>query len=399
MDQGGNATQTIRFVSGMDQVNPAEWDACVADNSPFMRHAFLRALETGAVAVADRGYAPHHLLVRDGGGRLVGAAPLYFKSHSQAEIGSDFGWSLAHERAVGAYYPKLQVECPACPNPGPRLLVRPDQNAAALRTTLIAALKDQVRTAGVSSVHVNFTSVEDWVALKQHGFLCDAGLRFVWTNRGYADFEQFLADIKSDRRGMIRRERRDVHDSRLTFERLEGVDITAAFIEDFVPLYLSTYEKYGTPSLFSSGMFQALRAGMSEQLMFQTARLDGALVAATMFMHDDRGLVAMHWGTRIDKRFLHFELTYYQGIEFAIQRGFATLDVGPIGNHKAPRGFPAMPSLYAHWFADEGFARMLAPGIARRMQTVRAKKAEVDLLSGFRRDLGCEAWPEAVDVI
>ncbi|MGV8985947.1 MAG: GNAT family N-acetyltransferase [Cypionkella sp.] len=388
----------MEFVSGLDQVGPAEWDACVPDGNPFMRHAFLQALETGGTAVADKGYVARHLLLRDEAGILVAAAPLYLKSHSEAEIGSDFGWGLAHARAVGPYYPKLQVECPACPIPGPRLLMRPGSDNSAMKATLISALKDEARTAGVSSVHVNFTTLDDCIDLRQQGFLCDAGLRFVWSNRGYSTFEQFLGDLKGDRRGMIRRERREVQSSQLTFDQVEGADITAAFINDFLPLYLSTYEKYATSAQMSPATFHALRESMADRMVFQVARLDGELVAATMFMHGGDGLTAMHWGSRIDMRFLHFELTYYRGIEYAIERGLATLDVGPTGDHKAPRGFPAMPSLFAHWFVDEGFAKMLVPGIARRMQTVRAKKADLDMLSGFRRDLGHEAWPEALDV-
>ena len=214
---------------------------------------------------------------------------------------------------------------------------------------------------------------------------------------GLHSFEDFLGDLKGARRGMIRSERKAVCGNRLTFERVEGSLITPAFIDDFMPLYLSTYAKYGSPALISSMGFHLLRENMAEQMVFHVALLDDDLVAATMFMYGGDTLYALHWGTRIDVPFLHFELTYYQGVELAIERNFKHFDAGPVGKHKPPRGLAAMPSFHSHWFADAEFAQMVAPGMARRMQTVLAQKAELDLISAYRPALGREAWPEFAD--
>lgn len=396
MNSSSDHCVSVERAFGIDQIRPEEWDACVTDGNPFVRHAYLTAIEAYGVAVAENGYVPRHLLLRNRSGQLVAAAPLYLKSHSDAEIGSDFGWSLAHERAVGPYYPKLQVESPVTPTPGPRLLVRPGPGEQDSRAALVDALRAEVVATDVSSLHANFLKPEDWRCLQAHGFLCDIGVRFAWFNPGYANFDSFLADLKGRRRGMIRRERREFSGTRLTFERLEGDDITPRFIDDFVPLYASTYEKYGTPTPLTTGTFHHLRETSAQHMMFTTARLDGDLVAAVMFMHGGDTLYALHWGGRINQRFLHYELTYYQGIEFAIEHGFANFDAGPGGVHKPPRGLSAVPSLNAHWFRSAEFARLLANGIDRRIKTVLAQMVELDRISAFKPGLGRSEGVEGI---
>lgn len=361
----------IERASGVAAVDPAEWDACAPD-ATFTSHAWLAALEACGPALPSEGWTPRHLLARDAEGRLAAIAPLYLKAHSDLEIGSDFGWSLAHERAVGPYYPKLQVEVPGTPWPGSRLMVGDGPKVAERRAALVDALIEASDADGVSSLHLTFLTSEEWKTLAARGFLCDYGIRFVWHNRGYSTFEDFLGDAKSRNRRMIRWERRRLREHELRFEFIEGEAITPQFIDNFIPLYRATFEKYGgRPPLEATG-FHQLRDTLRDRLMFTVAVTGEDIVAAVMYVKEPDALVAMHWGASVQVPFLHFELSYYMGIEYAIAHGLARFDVGPVGKHKTNRGFAPEPSFAAHWFRDEGFAQKLRPGLERRMETVRA---------------------------
>ena len=386
----------LHQISAIDQVRAEEWNACAADGNPFVQHAYINALETSGAAGAQNGYLARHLLVRDRDGVLVAVAPTYVKGHSYAEIGSDFGWSVAHERMVGPYYPKLQVEVPNTPTPGRRLLVRPGGCAEAAKAVLVDGLLKEMSGSSLSSLHISFLDCEDWHFLRSKGFLCDIGIRFVWSNAGYTDFEDFLRDLKTVRRAKIRRERREFAGSNLRFHRVEGEAITRDFIGHFVPLFLSTYTKYETPPPLNANTFHKLRDSMSGSLMFNTAYLKDELVAATMFMFGGRTLYALHWGSAIQQRFLHYELTYYQGIEFAIERGFETFDGGPVGQHKPPRGLRPVPSLYAHRFANREFASLVEKGNSRRVEAVLAQIAALEDIYAFRTGLGVNSDAAAI---
>jgi hypothetical protein len=364
---------TLGHVGAVDDLDPAEWDACVPDGDPFVSHAWLSALEASGSIGAAQGWTPRHLLARTADGRLAAAAPVYRKTHSRYEIGSDFGWALAHERAVGPYFPKLQVEAPASPVTGPRLLVGVGEGAPARRTALAGALVAQAAAEHASSLHLTFLTLADWRAMRAQGLLCDFGVHYAWRNRGYADFAAFLRDVKSSRRTMIRSERRAVQSSGLTLERLEGDAITPEVIDAFVPHYLSTFKKYGHEPTLTASFLHRIRDTMRDRLMFAVARSGGEIVAATMFAQSATTLYALFWGGGAPVRFLHFELTYYMAIDHALERGLALIDAGPLGDHKAVRGFGPEPSLAAHWFRDTAFTAMVRPGMKRRTATVRGR--------------------------
>ncbi len=383
MPSGQAKTFSASLISSISDVAEREWDVCIPDSNPFVRHAYLATMEQEGVATQATGYTAQHLILRDSSGIVAGAVPLYLKDHSRAEFGADLGWSLPHNRAVGPYYPKLQSEPPYCPLPGPRLLMRPDLAGPALQDALVGALVDAVQQANVSSLHLAFLQPVEWQILAQAGLLCDFGVRFVWRNRGYKTFDDFLNDLKSNSRGMIRRERREFQGTGLVFDRIDGRSVTAEFIDTFFPLYKSTYSRYETDAPMTLSAFQRLRSEMAESLIFTVARLDGRIVAATMFMLGGQALYAMHWGASIEQRFLHFELTYYQGIEIAIECGCQKLDGGADGMHKVTRGLMASESLHAHWFRDKDFAQMLAKANPQRISAVQARLNELDKFSPY----------------
>ncbi len=154
MADGGERV-TVKVVSRLADIPAAEWDACAGDDNPFLCHAFLEALEASGSATRDSGWQPQHLALEDEGGRLLGAVPLYLKSHSYGEYVFDWGWASAYERAGGRYYPKLQCSVPFTPVTGHRLLLHPAASPA-VTDGLVAAMLELARRHKVSSLHVTF---------------------------------------------------------------------------------------------------------------------------------------------------------------------------------------------------------------------------------------------------
>src|SRR5215469_6664600 len=223
MPDGGDPAR-IRVIESLAEVPAATWDACAGVENPFVSHAFLEALEASGSATAKTGWLPQHVLIEDAKGRLLAAAPLYLKSHSQGEYVFDHGWAQAYERAGGSYYPKLQAAVPFTPVTGPRLLVRPDAPPETAET-LIAALIEVARAHKVSSLHVTFPTRDEWERLGAAGFLQRAGQQFHWENHDYGSFEDFLAALNSRKRKQIRRERRAAIEGNITIETLTGREI------------------------------------------------------------------------------------------------------------------------------------------------------------------------------
>jgi predicted N-acyltransferase len=206
-------TITLRIHSAMSEIAPEAWDACAGDVNPTVSHAFLNALEESGSATARAGWAPQHLTFADGGGRLVGAVPMYLKSHSYGEYVFDWGWADAYERTGNRYYPKLLCAVPFTPVPGPRLLVAPDA-AAETKSHLIAGMVELVRQRKLSSLHINFPEAAEFEVFAEAGFLQRIGQQFHWTNEGYRDFDDYLAALNSRKRKAVKKERREALDVR-----------------------------------------------------------------------------------------------------------------------------------------------------------------------------------------
>ena len=384
----GDETLTLTVAGGIGEVAAAEWDACAGTANPFVRHAFLHALEASGSAVSQRGWLPQHTLVRDGAGRLVGAAPLYLKSHSFGEYVFDWAWADAYERAGGAYYPKLQAAVPFTPVTGPRLLVRGELDEAT-RERVAGALADGlIRVAQrheVSSLHVTFPTHAEWSRLGSHGYLRRVGVQYHFANPGYADFDAFLAALRAQKRKQIRRERREVADSGVVVRRLTGAELAPHHWETFYDFYLCTADKrFGFPYL-TPDFFERLHATMPEAVVLVMAwRPNGHPVAAALNIAGADALYGRIWGCAEEHRFLHFECCYYQAIEHALANGLSRVEAGAQGEHKIPRGYLPVETYSAHWIADPRLRAGVADFIERERPVVRAEKTALADKSPFR---------------
>lgn len=353
-------TLDLSLSESASSIDAAQWNACGGLQNPFVSHAFFVALEQSRSACAATGWAPVHLVARDQG-EIVGIMPLYQKSHSAGEYIFDHGWAEAFERAGGAYYPKLQCAVPFTPAPGPRLLLR-DARAAPV---LLQAARDICMRHALSSVHVTFVTPEQLPLFRNAGWMIRTGQQFHWSNRGYRDFADFLASLASRKRKMIRHERAEALRADIMIERVQGSDIQPEHWDALWRFYLDTgSRKWGQPYL-TRAFFQQIAESMSNQVLLVMARRAGQLVAGAINFIGSDTLYGRYWGCLEDHPFLHFEICYYQAIEFAIGAGLVKVEAGAQGAHKLARGYEPTPTYSAHWIAHPGFRAAVADFLER----------------------------------
>jgi predicted N-acyltransferase len=384
----------VRAVPGMARFDAAEWDACATSPetlgagdetfNPFTCHAFLSALEEAGCVSRRTGWLPLHVRV-EREGRLVGAAPCYLKSHSQGEYVFDHGWADAYERAGGSYYPKLQVSVPFTPVTGPRFLIAPGEDPDTAAAALVAGLRALRAETEASSIHVTFARAREAEQAQALGMLPRIDQQFHWENEGYAAFDDFLGALASRKRKAIKRERREALSQGITVEHKTGADITEADWDAFYEFYQDTSaRKWGRPYL-NRTFFSLIGARMPERILLVIAKNAGRPIAGAINFIGDTALYGRNWGCIEDHPFLHFEVCYYQAIDFAIARGLKRVEAGAQGEHKLARGYRPVPMHSAHDIADPALARAVADYLKRERSHVNAAIAEYAAMSPFRR--------------
>ena len=388
----------IRIASSLTEIPAAVWDACAGAPStelstrgqppnPFVSHAFLSSLEQSKSVGARTGWQPQHLIAETADGEVLGVAPCYAKSHSQGEYVFDHGWAEAFERAGGDYYPKLQVAVPFTPVTGPRLLARPGPVADSVRGALGDALAQVTKANGLSSAHVTFLTKEEWDLLGDRGYLQRTDQQFHWENEGYATFEDFLAALNSRKRKTIRRERKDALAPGITLHWLTGSDLTEEVWDAFFEFYMDTgSRKWGRPYL-TRAFFSIVGAAMADRILLVMAKRAGRFVAGAINFIGDDTLYGRNWGAVEHHPFLHFEVCYYQAIEFAIVNKLKRVEAGAQGEHKLARGYLPHPTYSAHYIAHAGLRRAIDDYLARERAYVEAVGEELAAAGPFRKDL------------
>jgi predicted N-acyltransferase len=384
----GREPLTARTLASIRGIAPEKWDALTGSDNPFVAHAFLSALEESGSATAETGWAPAHAVIEDANGAALACAPLYAKSHSYGEYVFDHAWADAYTRAGGRYYPKLLCAVPFTPATGPRLLVPPAlarERADELRAALAAAMIRIAERHGVSSLHVNFPAEADAQALEAAGYLSRLGVQYHWTNRGYRDFDDFLAALSSRKRKAIRKERAAVRDAGVAMSVLTGSDLREAHWDVFYAFYRDTASRKWGGGYLTRAFFSLLGERMADRVVLVLAEHGGRPVAGALNLLGGDTLYGRHWGCVADFRFLHFEACYYQAIEFAIGRGLARVEAGAQGEHKIQRGYLPGATRSYHWIAHAAFRDLLGRHLARERAAVMAEIAELAEFSPYRR--------------
>jgi predicted N-acyltransferase len=405
---------TLEAVSSVSQIPAEDWDACAnpasapdsldrldtlastdthgdsdtaskARYNPFVSYAFFSALEASGSACARTGWGPRHLLARLDG-EIAGIVPCYLKSHSQGEYVFDRGWADAYERAGGRYYPKLQASVPFTPATGPRLLIRDGVDQERIGIALASGLVALCNATEASSVHVTFAREAESKFLAAHGFLQRTDQQFHWHNHGYGSFEDFLGSLNSRHRKAIRRERREaLAVDGITIHALTGSDITEDAWNAFFAFYMETgSRKWGRPYLTRT-FFSLIGESMPEDVLLVMARRNGRWIAGAINFIGSDTLFGRNWGAIEHHPFLHFEVCYYQAIDFAIQRGLKTVEAGAQGEHKIARGYLPQTTFSAHYIADPDLRRAISDYLMRERAYVAEAARELTDAAPFRR--------------
>ncbi len=370
----------LRVHRRVSEIGAEAWDACARARgpaNPFVSYDFIDATEAAGCATEREGWGPQHLSLEDDAGQVAAVMPLYLKGHSQGEYIFDHAWADAYERAGGRYYPKLLAASPFSPVTGPRLLVRDDVDLDQGRGRLIDGALSLCERFGVSTLGVNFPTEAEWEFLGNRGMLLRKNQQYHWLNQGYSSFDDFLAMLSSGRRKTIRRERRDSIKG-LEIVRLTGADLTEDHWDAFFGFYVDTgARKWGRPYL-NRRFFSLLGERMGDRVLLIMARRGSHWIAGALNLLGDDCVYGRNWGCTEDVPFLHFELCYYQAIEFAIEQRLARVEAGAQGQHKIARGYMPTAVYSAHHIADKA----LRGPVARFLQEeMRAVQGEMDWLA------------------
>ena len=401
---------TLEAVSSVSQIAAEDWDACanpVPDSSldgfdtparptgnsranskyyynPFVSHAFFSSLEESGSASARTGWAPRHLLARRDG-VIAGIVPCYLKSHSQGEYVFDRGWADAYERAGGRYYPKLQASVPFTPVTGPRLLIRDGFDTGEIGSALASGIIALCQATKASSAHVTFAREAEWKLLAEHGFLQRTDQQFHWRNQGYCSFDDFLATLNSRHRKAIKRERREALADGITIHALNASDITEEAWDAFFAFYMQTgSRKWGRPYLNRS-FFSLIGGSMADDVLLIMARRNKRWIAGAINFIGSDTLFGRNWGAIEHHPFLHFEVCYYQAIDFAIARGLQAVEAGAQGEHKIARGYLPQTTHSAHYIADPGLRHAIDNYLKRERAYVAEAARELTAAGPFRK--------------
>lgn len=379
-----------RTSESMAGIEPAEWDRLNRGDYPFVRHAFLDGLEQSGCVQPDTGWQPHHALVYEDAAltRLAGAAPLYLKYHSWGEYVFDWAWADAYERAGLSYYPKLLCAIPFTPATGPRLLVSPGAaDPAAVRRALIRSMIGDAESMAISSIHWLFTDNDDTRALENESLLKRTGNQFHWSNRGFNDFDDYLAGLTSKKRKQVRRERRLVREAGVSVRMIEGTEMDDAHWDAMFRFYRNTVRERGAIPYLTRELFTHLAEHMAPYTAMAAAYdADGALIAGALYFKGGDTLYGRYWGASAFHEGLHFEACYYQPIEYCLRHGIPRFEAGAQGEHKLSRGLLPTPTYSAHWLAHPRFADAVREFVAVEADHVERYAAVLDQHSPFRRD-------------
>ena len=346
----------IELASSLSNVDKNQWNKLNICNHPFTSYEFLNALETSNSVSTKTGWTPKHILVKSAANDLIGASPNYLKMHSYGEYIFDHSWANAFENAGGQYYPKLLSAIPFTPATGPRILLSPQKNNNDEIFKLIIGTYEQlVKNNNLSSAHINFITKQLSDTLDKRNWIKREGLQFHWYNKKYQSFDDFLDELKSTKRKAIKKERKKINEYGLTIERLTGDALNVKIWDSFYEFYLSTIDKKWGGAYLTKDFFYSINRSMKNKILLVIAKKNNDIIAGALNFVGENTLYGRNWGSKLDIPFLHFELCYYQAIEYAIENKIQIVEAGAQGHHKIQRGYIATSTYSAHYIQNDSF--------------------------------------------
>ena len=350
----------IELASSLSNIDKNQWNKLNICNHPFTSYEFLNALETSNSVSTKTGWTQKHILVKNAANNLIGASPNYLKMHSYGEYIFDHSWANAFENAGGQYYPKLLSAIPFTPVTGPRILLSPQKNNNDEIFKLIIGTYEQlVKNNNLSSAHINFITKQLSDTLNKRNWIKREGLQFHWYNKKYQSFDDFLDELKSTKRKAIKKERKKINEYGLTIERLTGDALNVKIWDSFYEFYLSTIDKKWGGAYLTKDFFYSINRSMKNKILLVIAKKNNDIIAGALNFVGENTLYGRNWGSKLDVPFLHFELCYYQAIEYAIENKIQIVEAGAQGHHKIQRGYIATSTYSAHYIQNDSFDKAI----------------------------------------
>lgn len=372
------------IVPHLPDLPAAAWNRLRGADNPFLRHEFLAALEATGCVGADTGWEPRHVVLHDDHGQLLGAVPLYLKHHSYGEYVFDWAWADAYRRHGNAYYPKLVAAVPFTPVTGARLLLAPGVDEESVHTALETAIRELADVADCSSIHWLFPNAAQTDWLEARGWMRRVGYQFHWSNRGYDNFDDFLASFTADRRKKIRQERRYVREAGVRIRVMPGADASDADWNRLYDFYRQTIARHGATAYLTRAFFHALGRTMAAHVVLVFAYRGDECVGASLNLRGGDALYGRYWGGTPGINALHFEACYYTPIEYCIAHRLSRFEAGAQGEHKLARGLVPTRTYSAHWLRHPQFSRAVADFLARERRGVELYIDELNEHAPFR---------------
>lgn len=374
----------ITQITAINQIDSQAWNALVGDDYPFIRHEFLLALEDSGCVSEKTGWQPQHLLVWDND-KLIAGLPLYLKNHSRGEYVFDHQWVYAYSQNGLDYYPKWLTAIPFTPCQGMRIAVKNPVDQHQIVGLLFDVIKNKSAQEDISSWHCLFPFGEELESLRALGLLVREGVQFQWFNKGYQNFDDFLASLNHSKRKMLKRERRKVAEQGITMVSLSGKEVSAAQWQLFYNFYSTTYFKHGMPLYLNLEFFLRCAATMGDKMLLVFAMKGQDYVGAALSFIGSDTLYGRYWGCLEEYHALHFEACYYQGLDYCIAHGLQRFDSGAQGEHKIARGFEPVTTYSTHWFQDARFAKAIEQFLLREKGAVQFYKDDAANYLPFKK--------------
>ena len=359
----------VEFINDINLIEKKQWDLCACPEAfkgekiidPFTTYNFISALENSGSVGKGTGWHSCHLVVKIEK-EIIAVMPLYLKGHSQGEYIFDHNWAQAYNNFGGNYYPKIQSAVPFTPATGRRFLTKKGfekQGRDALERGIInLALNNKL-----SSAHITFCTSFEAKKISDNNFLKRKTLQYHWENKGFSNFEDFLNSLSSRKRKTIKKERKIATS---LFKDNDGIfSFTGSQLRDkhwdsFWKFYQDTgNRKWGIPYL-TRDFFQIINECMPENILLFLAIENNTPIAGALNFIGADTLYGRYWGCSKYHSCLHYELCYYQAIDYALKNRIKKVEAGAQGEHKISRGY--LPSfVYSlHWFSNKSFASAIS---------------------------------------
>ena len=372
------AAFSVQIITSINDIVATDWDA-LTDGTPLISHAFLSALENSASVGQGTGWMPHPLIVTQNN-QLVGAMPLYLKSHSYGEYVFDWAWADAYQRSGMDYYPKLLSAIPFSPITSSRLL----SHQPAVQLLMIKALENMLRQNQLSSAHVLFPDENNAAQFEAAGWLKRTGVQFRWQNKNYQHFEEFLATLSHDKRKKIHQERKKIAQAGVVCRQIKGTEAAADDWDFFYQCYSNTYREHHSTPYLTRQFFELIGDNMPQNILLIVAEIAGKPVACTLNIYNQHTLYGRYWGAVQFVSGLHFELCYYQAQQFCIAENITYFEGGAQGEHKLARGFEPRPTCSYHKIAHPDFEVAIQQFLDREGEGVAAYTTELEERAPFK---------------